>query len=165
MVAESKITSFSGEYRWMSNFWPSPVTYQGVVYPSVEHIYQAMKTLDESWRAKILSCETPGRAKRMSREVPLRPDWEEVKVGIMTELVQSKFASSEELARKLLGTGERVIEEGNTWGDTFWGVCKGEGQNMMGRILMQVRSELRESRKQGLAESQEMWEEVLEGIE
>lgn len=138
------IDEFSGPYRYLSNFYPSLVVLDGVEYPTVEHAYQAAKTLDPNERRHILTAATPGRAKRLGRRVHLRPDWEEVKVQVMAKLVWQKFSRHPELRRQLLATGGQRLAEGNSWGDVFWGVCGGRGQNYLGRILMRVRSKLRE---------------------
>lgn len=75
----------------------------------------------------------------MGKAVPLRDDWDEIKVSIMQTLVYLKFVKNKELRDLLLATEPEHLEEGNTWGDTFWGVCKGEGKNLLGRILMDIR--------------------------
>lgn len=87
----------------------------------------------------------PSAAKKLGRRVQLRPDWEDVKVGIMEEIVRAKFTQNEVLKWRLIATGEAYLEEGNTWHDTCWGVDSktGEGQNHLGRILMKVREELK----------------------
>ena len=87
----------------------------------------------------------PSKSKGMGRRVPLRPDWEEVKVGIMEEIVRAKFTQHPELAERLLATGDKVLIEGNHWGDTCWGVDTrtGRGENHLGKILMNVREELK----------------------
>lgn len=133
------ITSFTGEYRFLSNFYRVDVELgrDGDVYPTVENAYQAAKTTDRSERIPFRSC-TPGQAKRMGRRLELRPDWEEVKVDIMRHLLRQKFASGP-LARLLLATGDAELVEGNTWNDTFWGVCRGKGRNMLGKLLMETR--------------------------
>jgi predicted NAD-dependent protein-ADP-ribosyltransferase YbiA (DUF1768 family) len=66
----------------------------------------------------------------------------------MEELVRRKFADPE-LAEKLLATGDEELVEGNTWNDRFWGVCRGEGRNELGKILMRVRAELRVQSRRG----------------
>ena len=136
------ITAFQGEYRWLSNFWPSQVIFEGQTYPTVEHAYQAAKTLDYDARGFIKSCATPGEAKRASKNLVLRTDWEQVKVGIMESLLKQKFAWPA-LRDKLLVTKSEELVEGNTWNDTFWGVCRGKGQNTLGKLLMAIREELR----------------------
>ncbi|HDZ27840.1 MAG TPA: NADAR family protein [Candidatus Aminicenantes bacterium] len=137
------ITSFQGEYRWLSNFWPVKVELEGIIYPTVEHAYQASKTWDALEREGIRRCSTPGKAKRLGRSVSLSPDWMEVKLVVMKALVLYKFGNDRSLKAKLLATGETDLIEGNPWGDTFWGVCDGVGENHLGRILMEVRNLLR----------------------
>jgi hypothetical protein len=135
------ILQFAGEYRFLSNFWLSPVQLDGVMYPTVEHAYQAAKTADVGARRQIQACPTPGQAKRMGRHVPIRPDWESSKLEVMYSLVRQKFRDPE-LGRRLLATGRDALIEGNEWGDRYWGVCRGTGENHLGRILMRVRQEI-----------------------
>lgn len=66
--------------------------------------------------------------------------------GVMLQLLRQKFLGDEELRRKLLRTGDAMLVEGNYWGDTYWGVCFGSGKNMLGKLLMQVREELRKGK-------------------
>lgn len=132
------ITSFSGKYEFLSNFYCSPVTYEGITYPTVEHAFQAAKTFDVTERRRISEMKTPGMAKRAGRRVLLRKDWEAVKFDIMKTLVTQKF-EDEKLKQLLLDTGDEELIEGNTWHDTCWGVCNGVGQNNLGKILMSVR--------------------------
>lgn len=136
------IAKFSGTFRFLSNFYPAPVTMRGVVYPTTEHAFQAAKTLDLVQRAQIARCTTPGQAKRLGRKVTLRAEWEEIKMEVMLACLRAKFRH-EPLRSMLLGTGDAQLVEGNEWGDTFWGVCKGEGKNVLGVQLMLVREELR----------------------
>lgn len=90
-----------------------------------------------------MSAPTPKKAKQRGRQVVLIPDWEDEKLEIMFDLVRMKF-EDRELRERLLATGDEELIEGNWWGDTFWGVCKGEGKNALGKILMTVREEARE---------------------
>lgn len=136
------ITSFSGNFRFLSNFWPVKISWEGLDYPSVEHAYQAAKTLEHSQRQYIQFQETPGKAKRAGQEVTIREDWEEVKVEIMAKLIVEKFYKYGGLQMQLLGTQERKLVEGNTWNDTFWGVCNGVGKNCLGILLMEARRTL-----------------------
>lgn len=131
-------------YRWMSNFYGSPIVIDGTEYRTVEHAFQEAKTHDPEWKRIIRESRTPGDAKRMGRRAPMRDDWEDVKVEIMTELVRQKFRQNSDLAQKLLATGSRSIQEDSPW-DDFWGTGKtGKGQNHMGKILKAVRRELQE---------------------
>jgi len=135
------IDSFTGKYRWLSNFEPSTIEMDGLLYRTVEHAYQAAKTIDVAERIRVQRCDTPGIAKKLGQQVRLRKDWEDIKVDVMTKLVRKKF-SVEPLRSKLLETGASKLIEGNWWQDTFWGVCRGKGQNKLGKILMKVRTEL-----------------------
>lgn len=129
------ITSFSGEYRFLSNFYAARCEYK-----TAEHYYQAAKTTNISDYTKIIECETPGQAKRMAKTIQIRSDWDNIKLVVMEQLLIKKF-SNYDLACMLLQTGDAVIIEGNTWGDTFWGVCNGVGHNHLGNILMKIRDE------------------------
>lgn len=139
----TRIEGFFGEYRFLSNFWYASVTLDGVVYPTVEHAYQAAKTLDHNMRRMIANARTPGDAKRAGRLIKLRADWTTTtRLSVMRSLVTQKF-SHPHLAEKLLATGDAYLEETNSWGDTFWGVSGGVGTNHLGHILMDTRSALR----------------------
>lgn len=132
------IDSFTGEYRFLSNFYPCKVVFDSITYDSVEHAYQAPKTLDLARRELIRDASTPGVAKRLGSKVKLRDDWEVVKCRIMYDLLKQKFRDPE-LRRKLLATGAHKLVEGNTWGDTYWGKCNGVGKNYLGKLLMYIR--------------------------
>jgi N-glycosidase YbiA len=135
------IDRFNSPYRFLSNFWPARVYLDGVDYATVEHAYQAAKTILPSERKTVRECVKPGEAKRCGRRVTIRADWEEVKLDVMYELLRQKF-SEPRLREQLLATGNAQLVEGNYWGDIFWGVCNGVGQNNLGKLLMKVRSEL-----------------------
>ncbi len=139
---QNKIETFSGIFRFLSNFYGAPLMYRGIAYPTSEHAYQATKSLNENTRMNISILGTPAEAKRYGGTVQLRPDWDEVKIEIMTEIVRAKFIQNPSLTEKLLATEDFILEEGNTWGDDFWGVCNGVGQNHLGKILMEVRESL-----------------------
>jgi ribA/ribD-fused uncharacterized protein len=137
-----QITSFSGDHAFLSNFYPAPAPYEGIVFPTSEHAFQAAKTLDMAERRRLANLATPAQAKRAGRRVVLRSDWQQVKIAIMTAIVRAKFQHNPELAQKLAATADAELVEGNRHHDRFWGVCGGVGQNWLGRILMQVRAEL-----------------------
>ena len=134
------IESFSGEYRFLSNFYPVENYLDGVTYPTVENAYQAAKTLDLEKRKEFLHAP-PGLAKRLGQRLELRPDWDSVKMSVMTQLNEQKYMHPD-LREKLCDTYPQDIVEGNTWGDTFWGVCNGKGSNHLGKILMAIRMQL-----------------------
>lgn len=144
------ITSFTGRYRFLSNFWPCDVVVCDSVpgdyfCDTVEHAYQLSKTLDTSERDYIFCAPTPGEAKRRGRRATLRPNWDAIKLDVMRELIEQKFSFdlNSVLCEGLRSTGNRPLIEGNTWGDTFWGVCNGIGENHLGKIIMKVRNVLR----------------------
>lgn len=139
-----KIDRFDGEYRFLSNFYPFEMVFEGRTYATAEHAYQAAKARDEAGLEYIRAAPTPGEAKRRGRKVPLRADWEDAKVAVMIFVLVDKFREGP-MAEKLLRTGEAFLEEGNTWGDRFWGTCNGEGRNVLGILLMGVRRALREA--------------------
>src|SRR5208282_6927409 len=147
MNLPTKIDSFDGPWRFLPNFPECEVTLDGVKYRSVELAYQAAKTLDLKQREKFTyEGVTSGRAKQMGQALKLRSDWQEVKVGIMRDLLMQKFKPST-LRRRLLSTFQAELIEGNHWHDVFWGVCMGKcdfphaplGENWLGRLLMEVR--------------------------
>lgn len=138
------ITSFKGSHYFLSNFFLAEIDMDGESYPSIEHAYQAAKTHDETERARIRKAKSPGAAKRLGRRVTLRPDWESVKLETMRRLVRQKFHCHRLLRRALLETGDAELIEGNYWNDTYWGQCPiGTGFNHLGKILMEVRNELK----------------------
>lgn len=136
------INSFRDEYYFLSNFYNTPVIYGGIQYQNNEAAFQAQKVLSDDIK-KEFSNLPPNLAKRKGRKVPLRSDWEEVKFGIMHDICKCKFTQNEDLKEKLLSTGDEYLEEGNTWGDRIWGTVNGKGQNHLGKILMDVREELK----------------------
>lgn len=137
------ILTFQDEHRFLSNFYPSPIVVDGKRYPTVEHAFQAAKTNNDKDKEMIRQAASPGLAKKFGREVRLRPDWEKVKDSVMKNLLELKFQIPE-LRAKLLATGKVRLVEGNTWGDTYWGVCRGEGLNTLGYFLMDIRAGIRE---------------------
>lgn len=143
MVDTGRIDRFSGKYRFLSNFYPSPILILGIEYPTVEHAYQCAKATRLIDHEKVLSSRTPGEAKRRGRKIAQRADFEMGKVKLMAELVKKKFTQHPDLGQRLLDTYPNMLIEGNTWGDRFWGVCRGRGDNQLGLILMDVREALR----------------------
>ncbi len=138
-----KIDKFAGEYRWLSNFFPAPIQYGGAEYPSSEHLYQAMKTLDPQEREWVRISPTAGVAKKRGQKVTVRDNWSEIKYEIMTSILAIKFEQNPELRGKLLATGDAELIEGNFWNDVEWGVCNGIGQNKLGLALQALRKEIR----------------------
>ena len=125
------IDSFEGEYRFLSNFAPSRMRVHGKYYDTAEHFFQSLKTLDPREQEWVRLAPTPGLAKKCGKKVTLRDDWDEV--------LCCKFLNSI-LRQQLIDTGDQELIEGNWWGDTYWGVCKGIGQNKLGKLLMKHRA-------------------------
>lgn len=138
----TKISGFNGEWKFLSNFYQTPVLFDGVIYPSVENAYQAAKTLDGEIRNKFLTISSK-EAKLLGKKLIVRSDWNRIKLQIMNDLVLDKFTRNDYLTWKLKNTGELYIEETNWWGDKYWGVCKGEGENNLGKIIMNIRNNLK----------------------
>jgi len=135
------IASFSDEYSFLSNFYKSEVILYGMTYQNAEAAFQAQKSLNLETRTKFQTLD-PSKSKKLGREIPLRPDWEEIKVEVMETVIRAKF-SDPTLQDKLLETGDAILIEGNTWNDIFWGKCNGIGLNMLGKTLMKIRKELK----------------------
>jgi ribA/ribD-fused uncharacterized protein len=136
-----RIDSFWGKYRFLSNFYPALVWFEGNLYPSVEHAYQAAKSPFEETRELIRTLPTPGKAKKMGREIQFRKGWDDLRVGVMETILRSKF-DEVDLQTMLLSTGDAELVEQNGWGDVFWGMCGEEGENNLGKLLMKIRKEL-----------------------
>lgn len=137
------INSFRGKYNFLSNFIIAPVFLDDVQYPSVEHAFQAAKTLDNKEREKIRKAPSAGTAKKLGRSVTLRKDWNILRISVMEDLVRQKFTKYEDFRWALIATGTEELQEGNTWGDSFWGTVDGVGENYLGKILMYIREELK----------------------
>lgn len=143
------ITDFRGPYRWLSNFHEAPIAYEGLVYATTEHAYQAAKTLDPAWRKIVQEAPKARDAKKLGSTLPLRPDWDEVRLDVMLIVNATKYTAHTSLQTKLLATENAILVEGNTWHDNFWGDCKcgrnaciTPGQNQLGKTLMRIRSQL-----------------------
>ena len=138
-----EVKGFFGPYRWLSNFYPAVTKYQFATFPTSENAYQfaKAKTATPEFMQKMIHCSA-GESKRIGQTVKLRPDWDEVRVALMFDIIYDKFNRNDDLYFKLINTGNKYLEETNDWGDQFWGVCDGYGQNMLGFVLMEVRSAL-----------------------
>lgn len=154
----NKIETFTlDETRFLSNFYPYKkdgrylhdvtIEVEGLLFDCVECAYQAAKTDDIFLKARI-SKMNPYEVVEMSKagQIPVKADWDSRKLDVMYALVKQKFSKHNDLKRMLLGTGEMLLEEGNTWGDTYWGISDGIGENNLGKILMKVRTELRQNK-------------------
>lgn len=129
------IDRFRGEYAFLSNF--NTCFEHG---KSVEHFYQASKAINSKDYLKIINADSPVDAKRLSKTIQIRPDWDSIKLTVMEELLRRKFIISK-FSTLLLATGNAMLIEGNSHGDTFWGICDNIGHNHLGRLLMKTRDE------------------------
>lgn len=137
------IDSFRDEYAFLSNFYPVQVIgMDGFAYPTVEHAFQAAKTDVPEEQRYIRAAATTSIAKRRGRVVTLRRGWDDMRLDVMRELLANKFRTHPKLRAQLLDTRGQMLVEGNRWGDTYWGVCRGVGYNHLGRLLMKLRAEL-----------------------
>lgn len=140
------IKEFQGEYRFLSNFFPSEIVIGGILFPTNEHFYQAMKTNDYKQMLVIAKAKTPGEAKKLGRIVKIRDNWEDIKEEIMWVGLWEKF-NNPVLREKLIKTGNCLLIEGNYWHDNFWGRCNCEScktktrrLNKLGIALMKIRT-------------------------
>ena len=146
LLAVKPIDSFRGQYRFLSNFFPAVVVYDGRTFQSTEAAYQSAKTLNPAIRDQFVPLSA-GESKVLGNTIELRPDWEEVRDGVMLYLLHQKFTQPE-FRQLLKKTFPRFLVEGNNWHDTYWGVCNGcrkignhpsIGENHLGRMLMLIR--------------------------
>lgn len=141
-IVREGIDEFRGEYYFLSNFYPVDMEFEGIPYQNSEAAFQAQKCLTEEEKWQFVGLPS-NKAKRLGRQVQLRPDWEEVKVGLMEQIVRAKFEQHPELMELLVATGDKPLIEGNTWNDRFWGMDlkTRQGENHLGKILMKIREE------------------------
>lgn len=139
-VTKSGIVEFKGRNRFLSNFYLHPIIYEGVLYQSLEHAYQAAKTINPIQRAHVLAAKNCATAKKLGKIITLRQGWNDMKLGVMEELLRQKF-SDPTLRTMLIQTGDQHLEEGNYWHDEFWGTYHGKGENHLGKLLMMIRDE------------------------
>lgn len=135
------IDNFSNEYQFLSNFYPETMEYKGEIYLSSEHAYQAAKATNKEDKKKVMDAPTCHLSKKIGRSIKVRKDWDNIKDQVMLKILRAKF-SDPELRERLIETDGEELVEGNNWGDTYWGVCKGKGKNKLGKLLMQVRDEI-----------------------
>lgn len=140
--AESKvIDSFSGDYAFLSNFYPAELEFGGFLFPTSEHAYQAAKSDDINVWMRIQKLPFPGQAKKLGRNIKVVKDWDKIKINVMRKVLNNKFRDNPDLLKMLRDTGDALLIEGNTWGDRFWGLCNGQGLNHLGNLLMEIRDD------------------------
>jgi len=135
-----EINNLKGSF--LSNFYESSIELDAVVYRNAEAAYQAMKSNDSLVRVKFINLNGAS-AKALGKRIELRKDWNDIKLDMMYKIVKNKFMQNSTITKLLIDTNDKVIIEGNTWGDIYWGICNGIGENNLGKILMKVREEMK----------------------
>jgi len=139
-----QIHSFRDEYAFLSNFYPCRVMHGDLLFRSAESAFQAAKSTDQETRLRFIPLSA-SEAKKLGRQIALRPDWKKVNLGIMRDILISKFTLNESLWAKLSDTGDAELIEKNTWHDNIWGDCTCPkcrnipGRNLLGSLLMEIR--------------------------
>lgn len=136
--------SLNDEFGEFSNFFPAPIELDGKTWPTTEHYFQAQKILNEALQEKVRTLDSPGAAAKEGRKRsnPLREDWERVKDDVMLKALRAKFTQHKDLRAVLLSTGERKLVE-HTTNDSYWADGgDGSGRNVLGQLLVRLRSEL-----------------------
>jgi len=140
-------------YGGFSNLYRRPIVFEGQEYPTAEHAYQAGKARKEEVREWILSAPTPSLVAMAAHGLyiwDVAPDWSKIKYDRMRAVLRAKFTQHEDLRKILLDTGDkRLVEVGKTNNavNRLWGEVNGKGKNMLGVMLMELRSELRKESK------------------
>lgn len=137
------IGPFRNGYYFLSNMYPCRIVIDGIEYSCAEAAFQAMKLVNTEDRVMFSGLDGY-EAKKLGRRVPLDPYWNSKRIPAMYIAVTCKFIQNPDLAEKLLATGDEELVEVNTWNDTFWGVCNNKGQNWLGKLLMDLRNDLKE---------------------
>ena len=153
------IPKFEGEHRFLSNFYTSPIEIDAknvgkITFPTGEHMFQALKYRAiatphipyeaETYVNEVIANPDPNHAKKMGRKVRIDvAKWEAMRIEMMRQTVWEKFKQHPDLSQRLLDTDSAMLVEGNTWGDKFWGRVDGQGYNLLGSILMEVRGAYR----------------------
>lgn len=141
-----KFYSRTKRYFEFSNYSAHPITIGGLTYPTNEHYFQSVKFLDEDYRERVRNAKTSAESKRMggNRQQAIWPDWDTRRIDVMREAVYAKFTQHPTLRKLLLSTGDAILVEDSPT-DYYWGCgADGTGQNMLGKLLMELRDKLRE---------------------
>ena len=158
----STLHGFSdNKYEFLSNFYACDIPYtldngEKITFKTAEHAYQALKAISIDDIYYIANAPTPAAAKRRGRSIIIRPDWEEVKDDVMLKVLRIKFKNPE-MQERILDTyndGITLFSEDNWWHDNYWGVCQcpdcpGFGKNKLGKLLTQVREEVKNENEKG----------------
>lgn len=140
-----------GEFGWLANFSPHSFVLDGKEWPSVEHYFQASKFLEESRAEQVRVCHTTREAKALAKMMHAykRIDWYAIRVQVMRSGIEAKFHQNPEISTLLLETLPRNLIE-TAWDDDYWGAGpNGQGRNVMGRLLMDLRAQIYLEQKAG----------------
>ncbi len=136
---------YTPPYYALNNFSSHAVEFDGKLYPTAEHAYQATKCQDKAGKEAIRLARSPMEAKLLANEIfrhARDPKWEDKKVGIMEKILRSKLEQHPEVLDALKRSGDEAIVEDSPI-DSFWGEgADGKGQNQLGMLWMKIRSEL-----------------------
>lgn len=160
-MEKNVIDSFRGDYAFLSNFYPSPLSVSFSAFdgdrfllPTAEHMFQSAKiefsTLSSqekfNWLRELANTSDPKNAKYLGKSISIDVQaWNNASYRMMEQVLTYKFTIYSELRELLLQTGDATLIEGNTWGDKLWGQVNGEGQNLLGKILMNIRDSVKET--------------------
>lgn len=136
------IDGFRGEYEYLANTYNSDITYDGMTYTNAEAAYWAQRVKDKRARNKYSRLSgNKARAKAM-QAIPIE-DWETTKNDIMMNILRVKFNKNSELGKKLIATNDAKIINTNTYRDDYYGVYMNKGKNILGKMLMKIRDEIK----------------------
>lgn len=135
---------FKDDYWFLSNFYNCKVKWKGYTLDSSEALFQALKSRNWTDFKKFIGL-TPSQAKKLGNVIDIRPDWDRIRIDVMRAVLRAKFLDPANviLAKKLLATNNIELIEDNYWNDTFWGKCNGVGENHLGKLLMELREEIK----------------------
>lgn len=136
------IEKFRGYYGFLSNMYECDIVIDGMHFTSAEAAFQSYKPADNKVR-KLFVDISPKKAKTLGKSIDLRDDWDQIRDKVMFYVVREKFRQNPVLRNRLLKTGNEMLIEGNDWGDKYWGVCDGVGENKLGRILVHIRDKMK----------------------
>jgi len=147
MGEDKRVIKFYGKEHPLSNFYEAPFRIGSFIFPTVEHYYQSNKSSDIYERVDIIMADSPKEAKEIAKEIESPSDnWDDRKVIYMWKGVNAKFKQNDYLKQYLLDTGDAELIENSPY-DSFWGRGKNwDGKNMLGKMLMKLRSNIRNER-------------------
>ena len=136
----NNITSFTGEYSFLSNSFPCLVEIDGLKFNSAEAAFWSQKVKDVNARRKYTRLNPNKAREKAMNAVPI-DDWDELKEDIMKKILKIKF-SNPDLKKKLKDTNKQKLLNNTTYRDEYWGIYLGKGKNKLGVLLMELRDNL-----------------------